>query len=50
MNMESSGHKGQTNQPLCVADVIARFSSEHGWISYGLKSKKAHVFQPLDEF
>jgi len=34
MNMESSGHKGQTNPPLCVADVIARFSNEHGWISY----------------
>ena len=32
--METKEHKTTTNTPLCVADVIARFSNEHGWISY----------------
>ena len=49
MNNEQNLDNPQ-NKQLNTADVIARFSNEHGWISYGLKSKKAHVFQPLDEF
>jgi hypothetical protein len=39
MNTESTEHQESTSPPLLIADVIARFSNIHGWISYSKFNK-----------